>query len=201
MGYTHYFAYDPLHPSFAEGWAQLVRDTRRIVDLVQHRGVILADANGREEPRVNSRSIEFNGKGPDSHESFVIGPGEPVWGPGDKSERQFVWGFCKTARKPYDVAVTSVLLRAVMLMPQAFAIQSDGSWEFEWAYGAEDEDYQPSHRLVPARTRWPDGHGGVCSARGVISAIFGENRAIGGLGARPPFSETMVGPPCISEKS
>ena len=48
----------------------------------------------------------------------------------------FVSGFCKTARKPYDIAVTSMLLRCRHLAPDAFLIASDGAWDLEWASGA-----------------------------------------------------------------
>ena len=44
--------------------------------------------------------------------------------------------FCTTGRKPYDLAVSAILLRCALLLPQAFAISSDGAWDREWAYGA-----------------------------------------------------------------
>lgn len=43
---------------------------------------------------------------------------------------------CTTSRKPYDLAVSAILLRCTLLLPQAFAVASDGAWDAEWAHGA-----------------------------------------------------------------
>ena len=44
--------------------------------------------------------------------------------------------FCKTGRRPYDLAVAAVLLRCRLLLPGVFLIGSDGDWEREWLTGA-----------------------------------------------------------------
>lgn len=42
----------------------------------------------------------------------------------------------QTARKPYDIAVTSILLRCRHIAPDAFVIGSDGEWTHEWQHGS-----------------------------------------------------------------
>lgn len=51
-------------------------------------------------------------------------------GPGRGKNQAF--GFCKTNHRPYDRAVTAVLLRCHLLAPGAFTITSDGDWDQDW---------------------------------------------------------------------
>lgn len=51
-------------------------------------------------------------------------------------KRRFLWDFCKTSRKPYDVAVSAILLRCHQLSPDALDIASDGGSDHEWRHGA-----------------------------------------------------------------
>lgn len=67
-----------------------------------------------------------------------------------------VVGFCKTGRHPYDLAVTAILLRCHRLLPDGFAIHSDGAWDTEWRRG----------NRMP--TRDP-------SARGIVAELFGDD--------------------------
>jgi hypothetical protein len=71
--------------------------------------------------------------GRDGHETFVLNPSGS-------------WDFCKTARKPYDVVVTTILLRASILMGKAFHLSSDGAW---------GEDGWPAAEELFGRI-WPD---------------------------------------------
>jgi hypothetical protein len=48
------------------------------------------------------------------------------------------WDFCKTARKPYDVVVATILLRARVLMGKAFHFSSDGAWGEDGWLAAEE---------------------------------------------------------------
>lgn len=65
-----------------------------------------SDDNFRITPPVADpvRGIWFNGVAEDGHEPFCMGP-----------DVQKTW--CKTNRKPYDIAVVCVLLRAYLLAP------------------------------------------------------------------------------------
>lgn len=139
MGYTHYFAYSPLTEAFRKSWPAMVADTRDIVAHVQSLGVAVTGSMGRGQPEITERYIALNGL--IDHESLWIEPQPPnysidPYGARQYASRGFVWSFCKTAWKPYDLAVAAILLRCRQLAPHAFAISSDGRWEDEWQYGA-----------------------------------------------------------------
>jgi hypothetical protein len=42
--------------------------------------------------------------------------------------------FCKTAHKPYDLAVGLVLLLVLHHAPEIVSVSSDGRWDSEWVY-------------------------------------------------------------------
>lgn len=160
MGYTHYFAYDPNADSFVQTWPQMVTDAALIATHVEESlGVRLAGGFGDGAPELSERRIWLNGtrSGDLHHETLLIDPAprktcdehEPQELPdltrcdlARFEDRAFLTGFCKTARKPYDIAVTSILLRCRHLAPDAFVIDSDGAWELEWQSGAMH--WQPS---------------------------------------------------------
>jgi hypothetical protein len=149
VGYTHYWSFVAGHEQFEANWAQLVVDAQRVAEYVREQDIELAGGLGEGRPIIAERDIVVPGgwrfekgviwvNGPRrddlGHESFVINPAEQ---PSDAfGDTDFVWVFCKTARKPYDLFVTTTLLRARMLMPDCFAIASDGSWDEEWRHGA-----------------------------------------------------------------
>ena len=117
MGYTHYWS----HPaSDKESFAKFGKDVRAVLKKTKVK-TQFEDDNPRE-PEINEEFIRFNGEGRDAHETFVV----------KRSGEDF--GFCKTARKPYDEVVTACLLCAVDHLP-GFSVSSDGIWA-EWADGA-----------------------------------------------------------------
>lgn len=114
MGYTHYF---PQSRSFSdEEWTDLIACFEKIVDLCSARGIKLEDLE------KNDRLLSFNGSGPHSHEAFVL----------HKDEISSSHFFCKTARKPYDLAVCMVLIACHNIAPGALTISSDGDWVKNW---------------------------------------------------------------------
>jgi hypothetical protein len=174
MGYTHYFAYDPNAESFVAAWPQMVTDALLIATHVQRSlGVRLAGGFGDGEPELSERRIWLNGtrSGDLHHETLLIDPAPPKTrherepqGGSDlarqdlerRTDRAFVTGFCKTARKPYDIAVTSILLRCRHLAPDAFVIASDGAWELEWQHGGgAPRVAQPARSRARQRRRGP----------------------------------------------
>ncbi|KAE8344839.1 hypothetical protein BDV24DRAFT_126483 [Aspergillus arachidicola] len=42
------------------------------------------------------------------------------------------FSFCKTGRRPYDLVVSTILLRAYVLAPSSFELSSDGNWDNDW---------------------------------------------------------------------
>ncbi|WP_331752763.1 hypothetical protein OG440_38395 (plasmid) [Streptomyces sp. NBC_00637] len=132
MGYTHRFAFAPQAPSFRTVRLQLALDAGAIVRLVERTQEIrIAGGSGAGAPRISEDAIVFNGLAEldQEYETFAI----------DMDARQpgVVTSFCKTGStsgRPYDIAVTAVLLRAHTLAPRAFAIDSDGRWDEDWVY-------------------------------------------------------------------
>lgn len=144
MGYTHYWTWkitpDP---------KKLQKCMEAMVPVINDQIHHLAGPDGQGEPEIEG-AILFNGKGeaPDelAHEAF--------WFPGDlEVKRPYTmvelngkrtvhnptgFNFCKTARKPYDAAVTACLLIARdFFSPEELRISSDGSWREEWTKGAD----------------------------------------------------------------
>ncbi len=140
MGYSHYFAYDPTASSFVAAWPQMIADARLIAWFVQTSlDIPLANGDGNGEPELGERRIWLNGPVVQGlgHEAFSINPSasNATCTQGAQPSR-FAHGFCKTARMPYDIAVTSILLRFHRLAPDAFLVASDGDWRDEWQHGA-----------------------------------------------------------------
>lgn len=67
-----------------------------------------AEHNEPKPAKVLKTIIRFNGVEDDGHETFYL----------PKKKRSF--NFCKTARKPYDIAVAMVLLACHAVAPDAF---------------------------------------------------------------------------------
>ncbi len=107
MGYTHYWTKN--RNSTVLEWAQICEDVGAILKFVQHeQGIPLADGAGDPgtSPEIGKKHILFNGLGGDSHETLFL---ERVIRKPDYPGREIGWDFCKTERKPYDIAVTAVL--------------------------------------------------------------------------------------------
>ncbi|MDT0307250.1 hypothetical protein RM780_09775 [Streptomyces sp. DSM 44917] len=161
MGYTHYFGYAPLTEDFGDAWPDMVVDAWLIVDHLTARGIRIAGPDGEGGPIIEPGHIALNGAGDEAHEPLIILPRPPTAAEDpflarEYTRQRFVRDFCKTSRKPYDVAVAAVLLRCHQRAPGAFAIGSDGGWDQEWRRGA-----------------FPASPAGNLSARGVVEDVFG----------------------------
>lgn len=78
--------------------------------------------------------VRFNGIDDDGHETLYI---QRVDKPQSwASDKTVVFGFCKTARKPYDVYVTATLLLAHVYLGDEIKISSDGEVE-DWQAGVK----------------------------------------------------------------
>jgi hypothetical protein len=75
--------------------------------------------------------IEFNGDAT----SDLAGDTFTVMAPLFTHPTATAQGMCRTGAKPYDLAVTALLLRCVQLLPDVFALDSDGGWDTDWATG------------------------------------------------------------------
>jgi hypothetical protein len=125
MGYTHYWTQS--RDFTREEWTQIREDMQALLKDVQHvQGIPLANGAGDPgtSPEITEEKIWFNGVGGDSHETFCLNRVRP---PKDDWETRRGWTFCKTARKPYDLAVTAALCYlATVPVPASHSVSSDG---------------------------------------------------------------------------
>ncbi len=118
-GYTHYFNWQQPPDD-----APLAACIQRMSLILEAAGDRIAGPDGTGSPIVEELSLSFNGRSPNDWEPFIF-PG------------QAGFNFCKTAWKPYDAAVTAILITARDCFPQTtLLIASDGSWD-DWSAGAD----------------------------------------------------------------
>lgn len=132
MGYTHYWDRN-VKPEPKEAFGRLLLDARRITDVAKAEGIELTGWSGDPadgEMELNEGCIRLNGLHDESHETFhwpaVAEPEEWQLPREDGS----IFTFCKTARKPYDAVVGSLLIRAKLHYGDSIRVSSDG--EGEW---------------------------------------------------------------------
>jgi len=134
MGYTHYWT-QPKDYAALE-WRCICEDV----------ALILATACGVHEvtlawecdkpnkpPALSAKLIRFNGIGEEGHESFYITRKRAKLESWQGSE-DFGHACCKTAHKPYDVAVTAVLVYLAAV--RGWHVGSDGNTS-EWRDGVD----------------------------------------------------------------
>jgi len=134
LGYTHHWYRSVLLPP--ESWGEFLDDARRLVDAAGVRGVPLAGpaAEAGSLPVLTADEVALNGVGADSCESFAIP--RVFENPGRLNEAGLVHDFCKTRHRPYDLAVTAILIAAKRRFGDVFTVTSDGD-DPEWADGRE----------------------------------------------------------------
>jgi hypothetical protein len=111
MGYTHYFGHETWTKEDEEGYAKalpLIQDV-----LKRHKDMLRFEYNVEDVALADENQIHFNGRDEDGHETFHF------------LNASGGFAFCKTARKPYDLAVCEVLLILAAHCPN-FEPSSDG---------------------------------------------------------------------------
>jgi hypothetical protein len=125
MGYTHYWT--QTRDYTREEWSQIREDMEALLKDVQHvQGISLANGMGDRgsAPEITDKWVMFNGVGADSHETFEV---RRVRLPKESWQDRRGGDFCKTARKPYDLAVTAALCYlATVPDPASHKVSSDG---------------------------------------------------------------------------
>lgn len=118
MGYSHYH---PQVRSFKKSeWIDVVKDIGSILSYVENESNIpLANGEGEHRPVFTNDEIVFNGVGEDGHESLIVTRRKP-----SLSDAGFQ--FCKTTRKPYDLAVVACLCY-LGTVTETHHVTSDGS--------------------------------------------------------------------------
>lgn len=113
MGFTHYFT---LNATITETkWKRFTNHVNRILANVPN-DIDIVNGHGATgtEPLVNDKEIAFNGLGELSHETFYV------------SRNGQGFNFCKTAQKPYDVAVVACLVSMKKILGKGVEVSSDG---------------------------------------------------------------------------
>ena len=122
MGYTHYYYCNP--PLSPKKYAAAVAD---ILKVTATTGVPLAGPDGSGKPIFTNDEISFNGVGDEgSYETFSV-PREN----NKRVEDGKVFGFCKTAHKPYDINVQVSFIVLKHLLGDEITVSSDGE-QHEW---------------------------------------------------------------------
>ena len=143
MGYTHYWRFK--NNTLSQTAMNKIAKDMRVIEKALSKGdvisetaggsfdcspVILGDYGGNSVGVVyhgnstNTIEFGFNGMGELSHETFALNVGENEW------------FFCKTSRKPYDLAVCLILLSVKYHLKSA-KISSDG----------DNEDWEPAFEM------------------------------------------------------
>lgn len=146
MGYTHYYytaeRFDPAR------FAAVAADFERMVAPLNRLGVVLADGLGEGVPSISPTEIRFNGdrtRSVDcSYETFEFLPDNGyAETPAGRKRRDPVsrhenprfngkyFNFCKTGRRPYDLAVNVCLVIAKHHLGEDIMVDSDGTME-DW---------------------------------------------------------------------
>lgn len=107
MGYTHYWTLK--EPIKGKEWNKFLIGTEEIITIAHDAGIPVHNASDGD-------TVNFNGTGVASHETFVISVGDEGF------------NFCKTARKPYDTIVCAVLIHLKAVLGDKVEITSDGNW-------------------------------------------------------------------------
>ena len=132
--YRHHWVYRPGHPDYAHAWPTILADSRRIIEAVRRSGIVIAGPDGYRRPLLDTgQGLALNGDATSDLDGEPFHLSAPL--PLAPDRRAWTAG-CTTSRKPYDLAVAAILLRCTLLLPQAFAVASDGTWDAEWADGA-----------------------------------------------------------------
>ncbi len=112
MGYSHYFETRNVNP---EEWSAFLKDFQKILPEF----IDLLDVIDDQKLDFDEVYVFFNGIEDDAHETFVL----------EKNAQ----GFCKTGRKPYDLAVCSTLIVAKKHFGEKMDVSSDGSDADGWS--------------------------------------------------------------------
>jgi len=138
MGYTHYFSHKK--DITQDAWEKITRDFELLLSaLPEHsesagggcRDEPLKIASWQKEAPIidwDDETIAFNGAPEEmSHETMYLGRSKQTTALElELSEKDKIFIFCKTARKPYDLLVCGLLILVNHYAPNAYEIDSDG---------------------------------------------------------------------------
>ncbi len=149
MGYTHYWEFRiPKRTDLKDVEEQYLKAIKECAQIVK----TYYKANGglsgytAHTPIAKYGGLKVNGKGDDAHEDFTLAESFK------KNIEEDFWGFCKTARKPYDTVVVACLIVLKARLGKHFEVSSDG-YSDDW-----QEGLKLAQRVVKLQTlRIPEG--------------------------------------------
>ena len=125
MGYTHYwYIADEISQ---DSWDKFLGDFRLVLPNFEN----TLDIQGDQKLQHDKDMIYLNGIGELSHETFLLERVTNITGFTQRDDDGLIFKFCKTALKPYDIAVCSALIIAKKHFDKSIMISSDGDNE-EW---------------------------------------------------------------------
>ena len=125
IGYTHYWYLNPNGKQ--KDLSGCLENIKKVI--AQYRDIIQFEEDDSKEPIATKNLVRFNGIGEDGHETFLFQyPPDLTEKFIQKDEDGFVFSFCKTARKPYDIAVTKCLLILKEYLKGDMKLSSDGDF-------------------------------------------------------------------------
>ena len=132
MGYTHYwYIADEISQ---DSWDKFLGDFRLILPNFES----TLDIQGDQKLEHDKDVIFLNGIGELAHESFLLERVTDISGFTQRDDDDgLIFKFCKTAQKPYDIAVCSALIIAKKHFGESIRISSDG----------ENHDWQEAKTL------------------------------------------------------
>jgi len=124
MGYTHYW-YKPSRIE-TKTFNSIKKDFQKV--LPEFKDIICAEYDKpNEAPIINSKEIIFNGKEGNGHETMFFTKIRTLADYEKIKDDGLIFDFCKTARKPYDIAVTCFLIIAKRHLKDSIKVRSDGN--------------------------------------------------------------------------
>ena len=117
MSYAHYWSDNTWREPIS---ATALRVIKKLSTEAFRAGIIQRGHDDPRPPMVTATELRFNGVGGRGHETFLF-----------QTDGPDPFGFCKTARKPYDDLVMRILLVLGSHRP-GFEITSDGAFDHEW---------------------------------------------------------------------
>ena len=144
MGYTHYWKLNLDYEINSEKWKEIVDDFNKILDVE----INIADNNiyagtggmtslrkilepySNQKLEITDEEIRFNGReeGDRGHETFSLQrkSDKRLEDYASRLDRKYIFDFCKTARKPYDIVVCCLLVILKHRLGNMIEISSDG---------------------------------------------------------------------------
>jgi hypothetical protein len=129
MGYTHYISRPQIIDE--QAWSKITIDTMKVLLYIEKElGIIIAGGDGEDEPEIGFDEIWFNGSGELSFETVYLERQTVKTMVDEENNNGLCWQFCKTANRPYDIAVTALYTIIKHHVPECI-VESDGK-EKDW---------------------------------------------------------------------